>query len=128
MQRVILILFIFLCSCINCLSQSKSNSFLKPSDTLNIPRRNAVVITEGILATSSLIALNQLWYKDYPQSRFHTIDDAGEWLQMDKIGHVYSAYQMGRVGADVLAWSGVSKKHQLLYGSQASITIFEERK
>lgn len=98
-------------------AQSKLNTFLKPSDTLHIPRRNAVIITESILATSSLIALNQLWYSDYEQSNFHTTNDAGEWLQMDKMGHVFSSYQLGRIGADVLKWSGVQEKDQLLYGA-----------
>lgn len=98
-------------------SQSKINTFLKPSDTLNIQRRNAVYITEASIATMSLIGLNQLWYSDYPQSKFHTINDNDEWLQMDKLGHVFSSYQLSRVGANVLEWSGESKKNQLLYGS-----------
>lgn len=98
-------------------SQSKINSFLKPSDTLNIPRRNAVFITEASLATISLVGLNQLWYSDYQQSNFHTINDNDEWLQMDKLGHVFSAYQMGRLGANVLEWSGETEKNQLIYGS-----------
>lgn len=98
-------------------SQSKINTFLKPSDTLNIQRRNAVYITEASIATMSLIGLNQLWYSDYPQSKFHTINDNDEWLQMDKLGHVFSSYQLSRVGANVLEWGGESKKNQLLYGS-----------
>lgn len=98
-------------------SQSKLETFLKPSDTLNIPRRDAVFITEASLATLSLIGLNQLWYAEYPQSNFHTIDDNDEWLQMDKLGHVFSSYQIGRIGANVLEWSGESEKNQLIYGS-----------
>ncbi len=98
-------------------SQSKIDSFLKSSDTLNIPRRNAVYITEASLATISLIGLNQLWYKDYPQSNFHTINDNDEWLQMDKLGHMFSSYQIGRIGANMLEWSGESEKNQLIYGS-----------
>ena len=98
-------------------AQSGIDRFLKPTDSLNVPRRNAVIITESSLATSSLVGLNQLWYADYPQSNFHTINDSGEWLQMDKFGHVFSSYQVGRVGADLLAWSGVSERDQLIYGS-----------
>ncbi|WP_229669436.1 DUF2279 domain-containing protein [Yeosuana aromativorans] len=98
-------------------SQSKLNSFLKPSDSLNTSRRNAVVISETSLAGLTLIGLNQLWYADYEKSQFHTINDNNEWLQMDKFGHVFSSYQLGRVGADVLNWSGVSKKDQLIYGA-----------
>ncbi|MEH6536291.1 MAG: DUF2279 domain-containing protein [Psychroserpens sp.] len=99
------------------LSQSKSNLFLKPSDTLNTSRRNAVVITEASLATLTLVGLDQLWYADFPRSSFKTIDDTDEWLQMDKLGHVFSSYQLGRLGASALNWAGVRKKDQLLYGA-----------
>ena len=79
-------------------SQSQINLFLKPSDTLNKPRRNAVIITEASLGAISLLALDQLWYQDYPRSKFHTLDDNSEWLQMDKLGHVFSTYQLSRIG------------------------------
>ncbi|MFC0604552.1 DUF2279 domain-containing protein [Winogradskyella pulchriflava] len=98
-------------------SQSKFNQFLKPSDTLNKQRRNAVVITESSVAIATLIGLNQLWYADYPKSKFKTINDSGEWLQMDKFGHIFSSYQLSRVGASTFNWAGVSKKDQLIYGS-----------
>lgn len=75
------------------------------------------MITESALAIGSLVALNQLWYSDYEQSKFHTTNDAEQWLQMDKMGHVFSSYQIGRIGADALNWSGVSEKDQLLYGA-----------
>lgn len=109
---------IFICCVSGSLfSQSKLNQFLKPSDTLNKPRRNAVIISESSLATLALIGLDQLWYADYPRSRFKTINDSGEWLQMDKFGHVFSSYQLGRIGANTLNWAGISKKDQLLFGS-----------
>lgn len=104
-------------------SQSKIDAFLKPSDTLNIPRRNAVIITEVGLGTLTLVGLDQLWYADFPRSKFQTINDADEWLQMDKLGHVFSAYQLGKVGADVLKWSGVRKKDQLIYGATLGFTF-----
>ena len=98
-------------------SQSRFNEFLRPSDTLNKPRRNALIISEASLATITLIGLDQLWYADYPRSKFKTINDSGEWLQMDKFGHVFSSYQLGKVGANALNWAGVRKKDQLIYGS-----------
>ncbi|MDO1500226.1 DUF2279 domain-containing protein [Winogradskyella maritima] len=96
--------------------QSGLNHFLTPSDTLNKPRRNAVIITEASLATATLLALDQLWYADFERSSFKTTNDSGEWLQLDKMGHVFSSYQLGRLGADALNWAGVSKKDQLIYG------------
>lgn len=112
-------------------AQSTVNQFLKPSDTLNIPRRNAVIISEASIGAATLIGLNTLWYKDYPRSKFHTINDFDQWMQMDKLGHMFTSYQLGRVGADVLQWSGVSKKNQLIYGGTigfaflASVEIFD---
>ncbi len=94
-----------------------SNSFWQKSDTLNINRRNAVYITEAATATATLIGMNQLWYANYERSAFHTVNDNGEWLQMDKIGHVISSYYTGKIGMDVLAWAGESKKNQLIYGA-----------
>ena len=98
-------------------SQNKVSQFFKPSDSLNIQRRNAVVVSEAIVSTSVLVGLNQLWYADYPKSNFHFINDNNEWLQMDKMGHVFSSYQLGRFSKEALQWSGVSKKNQLIYGS-----------
>ena len=98
-------------------SQNTSDSFFKPSDSLDIKRQNAVVISEAVLATGTLIALNQAWYAEYPKSDFHFINDNSEWLQMDKAGHVFSSYHLGRFGAEMLEWSGSNKKNQILYGA-----------
>jgi len=98
-------------------SQSKIEAFFKPSDTLNVSRRNFMTISEISLASISLVGLNQFWYADYDKSKFHTINDNNEWFQMDKMGHVFSSYQMGRLGAQALNWSGAKKKDQLIYGA-----------
>lgn len=98
-------------------SQSKLNQFLTPSDSLNLSRKTSVYIAEGAILGATLIGLNQLWYKDYEKSKFHFINDNEEWLQMDKVGHMYSSYHLGRAGAEALAWSGATKKEQLLYGA-----------
>lgn len=98
-------------------AQGRFENFLTPSDTLNKKRQNTVIITEATLASAALIGLNQIWYADYPKSDFHFINDNDEWLQMDKIGHMYSAYHLGRFGAEALHWSGTSPKKQLIYGT-----------
>jgi hypothetical protein len=98
-------------------AQNSLDNFLKPSDTLNKQRQNAVFISEAVLASGALVGLNQLWYADYPKSNFHFINDNAEWMQMDKLGHLYSSYHIGRFGAETLNWSGTSKKDQLIYGA-----------
>lgn len=121
MPRLIVFL-IFLSTGIS-FSQSKLDHFLTPSDTLNTSRKTAVYISEAAIGGLTLLALDQLWYADYERSKFHTINDNKEWLQMDKMGHVFSSYQMGRLGANVLNWSGASKKEQLIYGSTLGFTF-----
>lgn len=116
MKLLYSILVVFIVNSIG-FSQSKINSFLTPSDSLNVSRRSTVFISEGVVLGSALIGLNQLWYKDYPKSNFHAVDDNNQWLQLDKVGHFYSTYHVGRAGAELLEWSGASQKEQLLYGS-----------
>lgn len=108
--------FLLLFSC-SSFAQSKLNAFLEPSDTLNAKRRNLVITSEAVLTSAALIGLNQLWYADYEKSSFHFKNDNNDWLQMDKAGHIYSSYHLGRMSSEMLNWSGVSKKNQLIYGA-----------
>lgn len=110
-----LLFFVFIS--FNSFSQSSINRFLTPSDSLNSTRKKAVYISEAAVLGTTLVGLNQLWYKDYEKSKFHFINDNEDWLQMDKLGHMYSSYHFGRIGAEALQWSGASKKEQLIYGS-----------
>lgn len=98
-------------------AQSALDNFFKPSDTLNTKRQTSVLVTEAVLASAALVGLNQLWYADYPKSDFHFINDNKQWMQMDKMGHMYSAYQVGKFGAEALNWSGATQKQQLIYGA-----------
>ncbi|MFM2213281.1 MAG: hypothetical protein RL427_544 [Bacteroidota bacterium] len=104
-------------------SQNSLELFLKPSDTLHKSRLKAVAITEVSLGSATLFGLNQLWYADYPRSNFHFINDNAEWLQMDKMGHVFSSYQLGSIGASTLKWAGVGRKDQLLYGATMGLAF-----
>jgi uncharacterized protein YfiM (DUF2279 family) len=101
---------------IHCFSQQGSTFWVK-SDTLNTSRRNALIISETAAAGITLIALDRLWYSEYPRSSFHFTNDNNQWLQMDKVGHIMSSYYIGKVGMELLDWSGVSKKNQLIYGA-----------
>jgi uncharacterized protein YfiM (DUF2279 family) len=123
MNYKVYLLIVFVLNLNFSFSQSKIDAFIKPSDSLNKPRRNTVLISEITVASGVLIGLNQLWYTDYPKSDFHTINDNAEWLQMDKVGHFYSSYQLGRLSTEALKWSGVSRKNQLIYGSTSGFVF-----
>lgn len=97
--------------------QNEFDRFLTPSDSINTKRKNNVILVESIVASAAVVGLNQLWYADYPKSDFHLINDNDEWLQVDKLGHFYSSYHLGRLGAEMLQWSGATQKDQLIYGA-----------
>jgi uncharacterized protein YfiM (DUF2279 family) len=101
---------------------SQNSSFYKKSDSLHTKRRNAIIVSESVLASGALISLNELWYKQYPKSSFHIKNDYPQWKQMDKVGHFMTSYHVGKIGMDALNWAGVSKKNQLIYG--ASLGLF----
>jgi len=91
--------------------------FFQRSDTLNKKRRTAVYVTEAALGTATLIGLNEVWYSQYPRSSFKSLNDNSQWMQMDKFGHIFSSYYIGKMGMDALAWAGETKKNQLIYGA-----------
>ncbi|MCB0810189.1 MAG: DUF2279 domain-containing protein [Flavobacteriales bacterium] len=69
----------------------------------------AVAAGAGVAITGSLVALDQAWFEQYEQVPFQTFNDGDEWYQMDKAGHVWSAYTLGRYGKGLLDWCGTSE-------------------
>jgi hypothetical protein len=69
----------------------------------------------------SLIALNHAWYKGYAKTSFHTFDDSREWLQMDKTGHAWGAYNAGRGSTAMWEWAGLPHKKAVWIGGLSSI-------
>jgi hypothetical protein len=91
-----------------------------PADTAQAgPNKKRVWTVAGLhagLYTGTLLLLNEAWYKDYPKSGWHTFNDAGEWLQVDKVGHAWTAYQLSRASMASWKWAGLSKKQQIWLG------------
>lgn len=90
-------------------------------DSIDYSKRKKICLWTGLGGTAIAHAgLYQLWYKDYPSSRFHFFNDNYQWMQMDKVGHAYSAYYLGLLGIEAAKWSGIpeSKRWQWsLFGS-----------
>lgn len=108
-----------LCIAFICLSTA---AFAQVDSSKLLRKRKNLVLGGGvstILVTH--IGLNQLWYKDYPRSSFHFINDNQEWMQMDKLGHTYSSYYLGIMGIKAAQWAGYPRKKAIwlggLYGS-----------
>lgn len=106
---------------VSCVCKAQSDS---TNDTQLNKGRLAVVATGQVLALSgTLLALNQVWYKDYKHSKFHIKDDMGVWCQIDKLGHTYSAYSMAQPLSKMYRWAGLNRKQSALYGTAGSLVF-----
>lgn len=100
----------------------------EPTDTLNKARLTGVIAGTCVIYAGSMIGLNSLWYKNYPKSSFHFINDNDEWLQLDKAAHATASYYIGLVGYNGLRWAGVNEKEAAWYGGSlgfAFLTVIE---
>jgi len=84
-------------------------SFFESADTLSKKRLLAISAVGATTYTASMIALNEFWYKDFEKEGFHTFNDWGEWENMDKYGHAYSAYFQSMLFYEAIRWTGLSK-------------------
>ncbi len=110
---VFLLILVFVCS-LKVPAQTDSTS--AGADTIKRARLNGLIISGSAVYAGSMIGLYQLWYKDYPQSSFHFINDNKEWLQADKTGHTLASYYIGLAGYESLKWAGVDEKKSIWFG------------
>jgi hypothetical protein len=94
-------------------------SFFQIPDTTVKSRVWALSGATALLYGGGLFALDAAWYKGYPKSRFHFFNDAGEWKQMDKMGHLFSAYMMGKYSRELWRWTGLPRKQQIWIGGMS---------
>ena len=71
---------------------------------------------------ASFISLNKAWYANYPRSRFQFYNDGKEWLQMDKVGHFYSSYNLARISHKGWAWTGIPEKKAVVLSALTSLS------
>ncbi len=118
LQPAIVIVLIFISG--NCISQS---IFLQPADSLNKSRAWLVGSVATVGTAGAIAGLSQVWYSDYDRGDFRFFNDNDEWLQMDKAGHVFSAYQLTQIGFESFRWAGVRPGSSLIASAAFSLTF-----
>ena len=76
-----------------------------------------VIAATGAVYIATTAFLYSAWYKDYPQSSFHFFNDRGEWLYMDKLGHLASTYYLSRWNTTVFKGSGTDARKAATIGT-----------
>lgn len=79
-------------------------------------RKLFLASSTGALSAGSIAYLGHVWYSKYNTSKFHDFDDAAEWLQMDKVGHTLTNFQMANLMMKSFDWAGYSRKQSLFIG------------
>jgi len=93
-------------------------------DSTHFKNRKQLLIGSNLIGYSSLmVGLNELWYKDYPTSKFHFFNDNQQWLQMDKIGHAFSCYYEGLAGIRMMKWAGFNHKQSTIIGGSYGLFV-----
>lgn len=91
--------------------------FFQPKDSLHKGRFIGVSASIGTVWSGSLIGLSQVWYKDYEKIGFHSFNDSKEWLQMDKAGHIFTAYHLSDKVFKLYNWTGLDRKKSAWIGA-----------
>jgi Predicted periplasmic lipoprotein (DUF2279) len=94
-----------------------AQNFFKASTQYTPSRVNGVIITESAIGTVVTIGLQYLWYKKFPHSSFHFFNDNAEWLNVDKVGHATTAYNIAAFQNNLMRWGGVRSGTAALIGT-----------
>lgn len=109
-MRYLLILFFAL----------QTHTIFSQNDSVQICKKYNSPLFYSTLSTglvASHYGLNQLWYKAYPKTHFHFFNDFNEWLQMDKVGHLYSSFQLTNLFIHANPMYTVNQKKARIIGS-----------
>ena len=98
------------------LALSKIDSFFVPSVKFNPGRFYTALGFGTMVYTGGTYTLYNYWYKEKGLGKFHFFDDWNEWYNMDKVGHIYSAYNMSSAMYDMSRWTGLSSRKSVWFG------------
>ncbi|HND73096.1 MAG TPA: hypothetical protein PKW10_01555 [Saprospiraceae bacterium] len=93
-----------------------------PADTFRQGRAIAITGTGLAVYSGGMYLLGKAWYKDNLTNSFKFFNDNGEWLQMDKVGHVFSAYNEAGFVHDLYRSAGVRERKALWFRHRSRLT------
>lgn len=96
---------------------SEKIPFFKPAESFNKGRFWTSAAIGATAYTGLMIGLNEAWYKGYERSEFHTFNDWGEWNNMDKMGHLFTAYTYSNWAFQGAKWTGMNRRKAMWTGA-----------
>lgn len=86
-----------------------------------IAKKTVLASAQVGLWAGSFYALNKAWYAAYPRAPFKFYDDWLEWQQMDKAGHLWSAYSISEHTSNIWQWAGADPQKAVWIGGVSAI-------
>ncbi len=88
------------------------------SDSSALFKKRKKILAYGVGGAyiASTTVLYTAWYRGYPRSPLHCVNDNDEWLQMDKVGHTFTTYLVGNYGYWAMRWAGYNRKKSVWLG------------
>lgn len=127
MKRSICIWAALMVLCIHALAQDSTHHklhFFENAPKFDKKRFNYAFGFASTAYVGFSIGFYNAWYANYPQSKFHTFNDYGEWNQMDKAGHIFSGYFQSLFCYNGAKWAGLSENKSITTGIVAG-TLFQ---
>jgi len=98
---------------------------------INPKRLYPVLGATAVSYSAVMIGLSKIWYTQNTKTSFHFFNDAAEWKQMDKAGHLYTTFHESMFFAETYQWCGIKPSPSIWLGAatgfviQSSIEIFD---
>ena len=102
-------------------SQTSNLHFLEIPNSPHKQRTTTFTIGASTIYAGTFFALSQAWYKNEDQTSFHFFNDNKEWLQVDKAGHLHTAYFYADWFYHGLLWTGMDNRKAVWYAAGASV-------
>ena len=112
------IVFIFCLICISGFTQTVDTSI-----SVNNKRLKTLIIGGSAGYGLTIAGLNQLWYKNSERQSFRFFNDNAEWNQVDKLGHLYSAFYFSYGTSKAFQWCDLTTQKSALWGSLTGFLI-----
>lgn len=115
--RYLLLLFLLLSLGLSSLQAQENEklAFFARADTFHAARFWTSFGAGAGAYTASMIGLNQIWYADFPRSKFQLFNDWKEWEKIDKMGHALTTYQESRLVFEMLRWTGMKRRKSMWF-------------
>jgi uncharacterized protein YfiM (DUF2279 family) len=84
-------------------------------------RVRAIYLGYAAGITAGYAGFYHLWYKQNGFERFSFQNDNRHWQQMDKAGHLMTAFQLGEFGIQIMRWAGAGEDRAIWHGGLSGL-------